>query len=576
MKKFLLFMTGVLIGISLVFGSVALALYVVTSGVTMGSIEDLMTPNAENKLTDSQRAVTLSDLILPAGKIFSKGIDDMTVSEFEEALGTPALSTLLSNALGADINLIRSGKLTEILMNTLNTATLGPILKQYGIVIPLDIPLFHDDSFLYGPLLSQFSTFPSLPLDRFVTVIYDADATEEILASVSILQKIGKTPISELSSSIDPLIKTMLVRDLITDSDPDSLVSKFADVEIGNLGNRINNITITEVMTVDEESHIVLRKLANGQYTGGVEGQPAKVSELGNLIQGVVETCTIGDLLGEATPNESRLLRSLRDVPLSSTELNTKIKNFTLEDLFDDNANGILGLAPRDTKLDDLPKTISSSVTETSVYRLEKLGVYDFSATTLPSDPYALSFFYNSTPSDTMSRYLSVINGSPSALIGSFHKVYGKITSSFFSDNAVKPGDTLVLIGDASFDNEVENEPFYIPCAVNIRLYGDDSSNWPYSSTGGLNLGSTPHALTLDPDGVFFIAGVDDDHQNSGYSYIDDRYGTIILNSCSTENAFASNDRFKFIENGVTKYAPYICVRSQSGNYNNSDLLTQN
>ncbi|MDR2267601.1 MAG: hypothetical protein LBE09_08515 [Christensenellaceae bacterium] len=569
MKSFILFLVGVVVGVALVAGSVLLTGYLVLYSTTIGDISELITIDKdENGLTESENNYKIIDVIWPLIKTFGD-LDIVSVAEFESAIGTRALSAFLSTLFGADAETIRAGKLQDIMSNVLNTMTLGPILKRYSITLDNSIPLFTDETFLNTPIMPQLTSFTDFRVDQIIKVVYDTDAVSGEEASDALLQKIGKLTFRELTEDegIMEIIKGMLVGDFIeATGDPNSIIDKFLETEIGKLAEDIDNMPIDRIIPIDDNSNAVLKVLRDGTWDGGTPGTAAKVSEIGSLLQPAVEACTVGDILGTMpeTETEERILTSLRDTKLTATALNNKLKILSVSDIFDDYDIGVIGLFPADTQILSISSQMTQSLTKTAVYRLNKVGVYDIREDQLPQNKFALSKLYNSTPSDVISIYIDALGGTTAGM-GATHNVSGDIDVSYFSDTnpndvmttPVKPGDTLVLTGDTTMSNGANGDPYVIPVCANIIISG--------------------YALTLDPDGVIFSIN---DGNGSGYVYID--MGNSSLAGNAADGSLSTGGGPGFLSSGTFKYkvvndgvetimiAPLVCIES-----NNTTIGTQ-
>ncbi|MDR0696196.1 MAG: hypothetical protein LBF68_01445, partial [Christensenellaceae bacterium] len=471
MKSFFSFLIGILVGIALLVGSVGLVGYLVLSSYTVGDVADVLGVDKEKTgLTDDELAYEIINSIFPLLNSFSD-IMNMTVEQFESTIGTRALSSFLVATFGADATTLRSGKLSNIMENTLKSLSLGPIVNALRIELPKDIPLFSDPDFLNKPLVGQFSSFNDIRIDQLVEIVYDDDATDENKASDKILQKLGKLTIEELKGdSIMETIGDMELGDIIDESEnEDSILNNLRGYKISELSTAIDNMPITDVFTINENSNMVLQNLKNGKYDGGEDGKPVTISQIDKALPSAIENCVIGDFLGEQTSNEERILTSLRGTQLNSTDMNNKIKSLTLADMFENYDVGFLGLVPPETTLNGLSGAIQKPITETSMYRLEKVGIYEFDLEN--KNERVKSVFYNSTTQGVLKTYLNIITD-PGSILNSTTGTSFEISESISNftdwmnnlDDKPGDGDTLILTEDISFSND-SDEPFIITVA---------------------------------------------------------------------------------------------------------------
>ncbi|MDR0751202.1 MAG: hypothetical protein LBF12_01230 [Christensenellaceae bacterium] len=544
MKSFVSFLIGFIVGIALIVGSVGLVGYLVLSSYTVNDIADLIKIDKDKTgLTDDELSFELINTIFPLIKSFSN-LSNMTVAEFESAIGTRALSAFLAASFGADADVIRNGALSKIMDNTIETLSLGPIVEILDIQLPDDIPLFKDNEFLTKPLLGQFSSFEDLRIDQLIPVVYDDQATAEMEASDAILQKIGVLSIAQLKGdSIMDMIGDMTVGDIMGTSGDDSILGKFSDTPIKDLNDTVDNMKITDLFEINDNDNAVLVKLRNGTYSGGTEGEPVKIKDINKALTPAIESCTIGDLLGAETEGEEKILSSLRDTHLTSAEMNQRMKELKLKDLFDNYDVGFMGLVPADTTLSGFSTAITGPVSKTSLFRLEKVGMYDFGNTLENSSSRSKSVFYNSSTLDILDTYLNILNGNSSTVnMGKLYEISGNFTSfdSYIQQNNItlNAGDTLVLTGDVTFDTS-DNNQFIIPIAVNFMLNGK--------------------TLTLDADGVVFELDYNNpDADKTGYVYIDIGSSMVVQSDGKTYNGENGTINFQngngFQSSGEFKY----------------------
>ncbi|MCL2630001.1 MAG: hypothetical protein FWD49_00585 [Firmicutes bacterium] len=423
MRKFLIFLLGIVVGITLVIGGVAFAGYIILTRYSVGDVEDLL--GMKGTFTEEERKLSALGVALGILEAFG-GIDKMTIEEFEETAGVKILSRMIADTIKIDANDFVKGTFAELPNNIINAFTVGALFDFIGFV-DSEIPLFSDPVFLDQKVLHAFEDIHDFALDRFISVVYDCeieDCTHDNedcelggrTPSVAVMQVFGKKTLSELANADDLLDDLMLKQVIDIKPYPESplILNALADSKIANLSSDISNLLVSEVFDTDaSDTHIIISKLKN-----------KKVLEIDKELEGVLASTTIGELLNVDKDDLTKepILRALSGTFLTADALNDAVSGFTVADIFDDTDTGLIGLIPSNTRLKDLPNAITSAATDASLYKLNKLGIYNTAVT----DPERKAVVFNLNPSEVIDQAAS---GNPNAFV---HLTYHYTVSADF------------------------------------------------------------------------------------------------------------------------------------------------
>ena len=212
-------------------------------------------------------------------------------------------------------------------------------------------------------------------MDSFISVVYDHEATEDNPASSGILQQLGTVKLSQISSQIDGIIDDTYIIDVIDVDENSSELLKYlaSGAEGGNpfiiseLDVAIREMQLSDAVPIDENSHAVMQSIAD-----------LTLDELGDgaVLQERINTLTLGEVM--VIPEDAEpILLALKDTEIGG--LNKRIQTLQLQEVFDDYDKGILSLIDPATPINDIASSITDSVQATTLYALRAVGLFSYS-----------------------------------------------------------------------------------------------------------------------------------------------------------------------------------------------------
>ena len=257
--------------------------YLLTANGMVGKIQESV-GNDKIELSDEQKEMSLLDY----GKALIDAVSNLSqkeIGELEDLLGTRKLSETISDAVGITPETVRTSSIGDLGKTISANLTVDGMSDKFSIALPSDIPLFTSDDFLTQPISEAFGDLSAYTMDNFVTVVYDEEATAENPASSKLMQKIGKKPLSEVSSDMDAIIQDTTIGEVIeVDEATASPVMKYLkDWKIGELdkaeelddngnpipgtGGALQKMKISDAVEITDESAPVLRYYTRRPYT---------------------------------------------------------------------------------------------------------------------------------------------------------------------------------------------------------------------------------------------------------------------------------------------------------------------
>ena len=446
--------------------------YLLTANGMVGKIQESV-GNDKIELSDEQKEMSLLDY----GKALIDAVSNLSqkeIGELEDLLGTRKLSETISDAVGIAPETVRTSSIGDLGKTISANLTVDGMSDKFSISLPSDIPLFTSDDFLTQPVSEAFGDLSSYSMDNFITVVYDEEATAEKPASSKLIQKIGKKPLSEVSSDMDGIIQDTTIGEVIeVDEATASPVMKYLkDWKIGELdkaeeldefgnpipgtGGALQNMKISDAVEITDESAPVLRYFRDNETkldeidaalktmtignaveiyeedvysedgTTLLHAKSSKVliylkdkkldeldsaikemkisdavdiyeedvydgdgttllhpkshavmiaikdltlDELGDkdVLQSRIDTVKLGEVIA-VTDDSEPILKALKDTELGN--INERIKDLTIRDVFKDYDIGILSLLAPDTKINEIESALRTSVTDTTIYAL--------------------------------------------------------------------------------------------------------------------------------------------------------------------------------------------------------------
>ena len=454
--------------------------YLLTANGMVGKIQESV-GNDKIELSDEQKEMSLLDY----GKALIDAVSNLSqkeIGELEDLLGTRKLSETISDAVGITPETVRTSSIGDLGKTISANLTVDGMSDKFSIALPSDIPLFTSDDFLTQPVSEAFGDLSSYSMDNFITVVYDEEATAEKPASSKLIQKIGKKPLSEVSSDMDGIIQDTTIGEVIeVDEATASPVMKYLkDWKIGELdkaeeldefgnpipgtGGALQNMKISDAVEITDESAPVLRYFRDNETkldeidaalktmtignaveiyeedvysedgTTLLHAKSSKVliylkdkkldeldsaikemkisdavdiyeedvydedgttllhpkshavmiaikdltlDELGDkdVLQSRIDTVKLGEVIA-VTDDSEPILKALKDTELGN--INERIKDLTIRDVFKDYDIGILSLLAPDTKINEIESALRTSVTDTTIYALMQTGLFEY------------------------------------------------------------------------------------------------------------------------------------------------------------------------------------------------------
>lgn len=361
---------GIILGVVLTVGGVALGGYMLVSGEgTMGKIDDKV---EFVEFDEEIRNQSLLQYGSAAIETVSK-INEVPIGELEDALGIDVLSSKISEFTGISEETIKDSKIGDLGTTMGNSLTVNNLSDKFGLEFPDSIPLFNDEEFKSKPVSEAFSGIDDETLDKFISITYDADVEKDptLVASSPILQKLGTTKISELSNSMDGVIDSTKIGEIIDvetegPNKSSAVLIYLKDVEIQGLNQAIKDMTIGDAIGDTTNAHIVVKRFA-----GLTLDQMANNDDVKTIIEDLAlgEVITINDA-------DEPILVALKDTKVGN--LNDRVKELTLKDVFKEYDVGVLSLISPDTLIPNISKEFSSVVANASLYTLRQIGLFKF------------------------------------------------------------------------------------------------------------------------------------------------------------------------------------------------------
>ena len=474
---------GIIIGIVVAVLALGGGLYyLLTMKGTMGKIEESgIGESLSLEFDDEQKEMS----ILAYAQAVIAAVADLSgkpIGDIEDLVGTRKLSETISDAVGITPETVRTSSIGDLGKTISANLTVDGMSDKFSIALPEDIPLFSSEEFLSQPISEAFGDLSAYTMDNFVTVVYDEEATAENPASSKLMQKIGKKPLSEVSSDMDAIIQDTTIGEVIeVDEATASPVMKYLkDWKIGELdkaealddngdpiqgtGGALQNMKISDAVEITDESAPVLRYFRDNETKldeidaalktmtigdsveiyeedvyaeDGVTVLHAKSSnvliylkdkkldeldsaikamkisdaveiyeedvydtdgttllhakshavmiaikdltldELGkkDALQAKIDTVKLGDVITVADDSEP-ILKALKDTELGN--INERIKDLTIRDVFKDYDVGLLSLISPDTAINGIEGALRTSVTDTTIYALMQTGLFNY------------------------------------------------------------------------------------------------------------------------------------------------------------------------------------------------------
>ena len=366
---------GIILGVVLTVGGVALGGYMLVAGEgTMGKIDDKVEfVDFDEEIRDQSLLQYGSTALETVSKI-----SELPIGDVEEALGFNVLSSKIAEFTGIDKEIIKESKIGDLGTTMGDNLTVNNLSDNFGLTFPDSIPLFNDEEFKSKPVSEAFANIDDETLDKFISITYDADVEQDptLLASSPILQKLGGTKISELSNSMDGIINTTKIGEVVEietegANKSSAVLIYLKDVEIQNLNQSIKDMTIGDAIGDTTDAHIVIQKFA-----------PLTLTDLADndTVKAIIEDLALGEVI-TINDTDEPILVSLKDTKIGG--LNARVAELTLKDVFKDYDVGVLSLISPNTLISNISKEFTTVVADASLYTLRQIGLFEFEEKTL-------------------------------------------------------------------------------------------------------------------------------------------------------------------------------------------------
>lgn len=396
----------ILLGMIIAIGGEALAGYILlTRDGMVGYVADKVNGDSE-KPTLVFDDETKSKSILAWGQEIMTAVGDLSnqeIGSLEKLIGMSIISDTVSDAMGVDAEKIKASTLHNIGETVSNNLTLNTAQDKFKIALPKDIPLFSDEEFLAKPLSKAFEGFTDHKLSDFINVTDDTNSVLKELSGVSISELQGKAgdekiksmclgqimTIDASSSKILKALKDCCIESQWTDETKTAYKTKeiteiidgekvTRTVELMGINERIETLLVSEVVDINDDSNVILRKMRD-------EG--LKITELGGKkVTDLVNDTKIGEIITintEGADKSEPIMIALKDVKISG--LNDKMKTLKINEIFAEEklATGALSLIPADTVISDIPSEMTKIMQSATTATLKGKGLINADLSTL-------------------------------------------------------------------------------------------------------------------------------------------------------------------------------------------------
>lgn len=270
-------------------------------------------------------------------------------------------------------------------------------------------------------------------------------------------------------SNIDAAIKEMNIENAVEITDSSSKVLRYlSGTRLDGLNDKIAAMTVADAVEITPDSHAVLRAI--GDLT---------LDELADngVLQSRIDTLTLGEVI-TVTDDSEPILLALKDTELGN--LNAKVADLRLDEVFKDYNKGILSLISPDTKINEVASAITASVQSTTLYALRAVGLFDYKisgASGVIED--------DAITGEALTRRLTVHNSEIPDVVGAIGA--GDLSGLGFDSVYI---DEAALTGAGAETQTVNGEVYYslTPAVVNVLLGADDDYGNVLTIADGINI----------------------------------------------------------------------------------------
>ena len=397
LRFFLILILGMVLGVVLVFGGVALYVYNTASQPgAMEKVDEYVSPIIPVEWDDEIKEMSVLDYFQLATNVFLN-LSDTEISEVEKVLGLELISKNVEDSVGISQDKVKASTLSGLGATISENLTFQIAKDKMNLELNESMKLFKNEEFMNTPLQSVLSNITKYPLDQFVVVVYDEDATEETPASKPIIQKLGKTPVEELSTNVDEVVQDSTIGELVKINEESAKILQYLqDTKIKDLSDAINTMKLKDMIVIDESSHNILKKL-----------QDLTVEQLSDssVTTPIIESMKISELI-EVDDDSPKLMHSIKDTELK--DLGDKMDSLTLSEVYENPEQGPLSIIDPDTRLEDIPAVIGKDIPNASLYALNKAGIFELNE---PSTLSGKVIVYNTTMQKALQVYADAVDG---------------------------------------------------------------------------------------------------------------------------------------------------------------------
>ena len=338
-------------------------------------------------------------------------------------------------------------------------------------------------------------------------------------------------------NALDDAIQAMKIEDAIKITEDSNKVLKYFadnDVTLNGISDAIDAMKISDAIDITDDSSKVLRYFRDKNVTlNGIDGA-IKAMTIGDAIdmdeatahpvlwaikdltldqmgatnpitgksylQEKIDGVKLGDIVtvdGDSAP----ILVALKDTNIGG--LSDAIDNLTISDVFEDSDVGVLSLIGTETKVQQVGDSLTSTVTDTSIYALRAAGLFNY---TLDSSSSMANLTLriqknNATPSEVVSDFTNSINFADSNSNTISH-------SAFITDDSVANTAFRTTVGVIpGFKTQVDITAIATQDASGAYVITPEVINAIYSQMGsGNHYGATLYVddnIKLAIDGEF-------------------------------------------------------------------------
>ena len=358
-------------------------------------------------------------------------------------------------------------------------------------------------------------------IDENIKAMTIGDAIDIDENSSRVLRYLQNSKLDELDADIKEMTLSDTV-DIYLEDDPENGIKKSSkvliylkDCKIDELNAEIEKMTIADAVEITEDSHPVMKAISDLTLNQLGEKGELQTRINGLMLKDVVE-------IDEEDENTPKILLALKDSYVG--DLSEDMDKLTIEQVMDDSDSGIFSLIPSDTRIQDVGSASSDAVTDTSLYALRAVGIFEYS---LKADKY--SFL------ELIAR-INKNNGTPDEIINDFTK--GDMSSGNITlDQSITHSVYLTK------DGTVNNATFKATAEMQLGYEGIGVSNdvVALNSIDGITINANG-AYVLSPEVVHNIANLANIGANHSIVFYVDQGIDLEIQAGQTDGVYDNYD----------------------------------